>query len=264
MNVQVLIATMNQIDYTLLDKMNIQTNAIVGNQCDRNEISEFEYRDHHIKWLSFKEKGVGLNRNNTLMRATDDIILFADDDVVYYDGYEETIVNYYKNHPNADVVIFNFRMKRGAGEFRERVLKEGRVNRKSATQYGTYCVSARRERLRFANVCFHLDFGGGTTYSNGEDSIFLQDCLKKKLKVYASKALIGVLDHGSSTWFKGYDDKLFYDKGILFSVIFPKLCSPFSLMHCFKHRNRYAEYGWLRAYRQMVKGIRFSKKNLSR
>ena len=32
MNMQVIIATMNQCDYSLLDKMNIQTEAIVGNQ----------------------------------------------------------------------------------------------------------------------------------------------------------------------------------------------------------------------------------------
>ena len=136
---------MNQKDYTLLDKMNIQTNAVVGNQCDRNEITEFEYRDHRVKWMSFNERGVGLNRNSTLMRATDDIVLFADDDVVYFDGYEKTILDYYEKHPKADVVIFNFKMRRGNGEFRERVTCEGRLTRRSATKYGTYCISARRE-----------------------------------------------------------------------------------------------------------------------
>ena len=262
MNVQVLVATMNQTDYTLLKKMNIQTNAIVGNQCDKNEITEFEYNGHQIKWLSFKERGVGLNRNNTLMRATDDIILFADDDVVYLDGYESTITEFYEKHPDADVVIFNFKMKRGDAEYRERVQKEGKLNRKSATQYGTYCISARKDKIRFAKIYFHLDFGGGTTYSNGEDSIFLQDCFKKKLNVYASKSLIGVLDHGASTWFKGYTDKFFHDKGILFSLLFPGLCTPCAFIHCFKHRKRYSEYGWVHAFRQMQKGIRFRKRSL--
>jgi glycosyltransferase involved in cell wall biosynthesis len=262
MNVQVLVATMNQKDYKLLDVMNIQTSAIVGNQCDKNEIAEFMYKNHQIKWLSFNEKGVGLNRNNILMRATDDIVLFADDDVVYYDGYEKTIIDYYKKHPKADVVIFNFKMRRGENDFRERVRREGKLTRKSATQYGTYCISARREKIRFANIYFHQDFGGGTRFSNGEDSIFLQDCFKKKLNVYATKSLIGVLDHGESTWFKGYNDKFFYDKGILFSVIFPRLCSLCAFIHCFKHRIMYMEYGWLHAYRQMKSGIRYKKRDL--
>ena len=176
MKVQVLVATMNQTDYSLLDKMNIQTDAIIGNQCNLNEITEFEYKSRTVKWLSLNERGVGLNRNNTLMRATGDIVLFADDDVVYMDGYEDTITRFYETHPDADVVIFNLKMKRGENSYFDRVTKEGRVSRVSATKYGTYCISARRERLRFANVCFHLDFGGGTKYSSGEDSVFLQDC----------------------------------------------------------------------------------------
>ena len=191
------------------------------------------------------------------MRATGDIVLFADDDVVYLDGYEKTIVDFYEKHPDADVVIFNFKMKRGDDEFRDRVTKEGRIGRRSATQYGTYCISARKDKIRFANIYFHLNFGGGARFSSGEDSVFLQDCFKKKLKVYATKELIGVLDHGVSTWFNGYTDKYFYDKGVLFSVLFPIVCRPCALLHCFKHRNRYREYGWYKAYGQMLKGIRF-------
>ena len=264
MDVQVLVATMNQSDYSLLDKMNIQTDAIVGNQGDRNEISEFFHKDRKIRWLTFHERGIGLNRNTTLMRATGDIVLLADDDVVYCDGYEKIIVRYYETHPQADVVIFNFKVKRGGedAEYFERVNKEGRVRRRTATKYGTYCISARREKLRFANVWFHLDFGGGTKFSHGEDSAFLQDCLKKKLKVYSCKDIIGSIDHGTSTWFKGYNDPFFFDKGVLFSVLFPRLCTICALGHCFKHHHRYKKYGWFHAYMQMRKGIQFRKRNL--
>ena len=262
MKVQVLVATMNQTDYSLLEKMNIQTDAVIGNQCDRNEIIEFEHKNRTVKWLSFNEKGVGLNRNNALMRATEEIILFADDDVVYMDGYEDTIVEFYKNHPKVDVAIFNFKIKRGEDSFSERVKKEGRIGRMSATKYGTYCVSARRDKLRLANVFFHMDFGGGTKYSCGEDSIFLQDCCKKKLKVYATKAMIGVLEHGESTWFSGYNDKYFFDKGVLFATIFPVACYLLALVHCLKKRNKYKDYGWKKGYRHMLKGIRDRKRNL--
>lgn len=262
MKVQVLVATMNQTDYSLLEKMNIQTDAIIGNQCDRNEITEIEYKNRTVKWMSFDERGVGLNRNNTLMRATEDILLFADDDVVYMDGYEETIVEFYKSHPDADVVIFNFKMKRGDNAFFERVKKEGRVGRRAATKYGTYCISARREKIRFANVFFHMDFGGGAKYSSGEDSVFLQDCCRKKLKIYATKAMIGVLDHGESTWFKGYNDKYFFDKGVLFSTLFPVAGYLYALVHCVRKRKKYQTYGLKKAYWQMCKGIRYRKRCL--
>lgn len=74
MSVQVLVATMHQEDHSLLQKMNIQTNAIVCNQCGRNRFESFEYKGHSIRWLSFAERGVGLNRNNALMRAVNDVV----------------------------------------------------------------------------------------------------------------------------------------------------------------------------------------------
>lgn len=254
MTLQVVVATMNQTDYSLLDRMNIQSDAIICNQCDRTEFTEFEYKGHHIKWMSFAEKGVGLNRNNGLMRATADILLFADDDVVYHDGYAETVLQYYESHPQADVVIFNMMVRRN-GDFSPIVLREGRASRKELTRYGTFCISAMREKLHFANITFHLQFGGGARYSCGEDSLFLQDCCNNKLKCFKTEEYIGNVDHGESTWFRGYTDKFFYDKGVLYLLINRHLATWFALYHCFKHRELYGEYGWRRAFSQMMKGI---------
>ena len=68
MNIQALIATTNQNDHSLLDKMNIQTDAIVGNQCSRNEIEIFDYNNHSVKWLSFAEKG-GIKKYDDLKKV---------------------------------------------------------------------------------------------------------------------------------------------------------------------------------------------------
>lgn len=108
MKVQALVATMNRPkgDYSLLEKMNIQTDAIVCNQCDRNEFEKFMWNGHTILWLSFSERGVGLNRNNALMRATGDVVVFADD-MVYCDKYEKIIKSAFEKQRNADVIAFN-------------------------------------------------------------------------------------------------------------------------------------------------------------
>lgn len=108
MTIEVLVATMNQEDDCSLPiDMNIQSDAIIGNQCGRNEIKELEYNGHRIKYLSFAEKGVGLNRNNALMRSTADICVLADDDQIFVDGYSEIISNSFRQNPDADVIIFN-------------------------------------------------------------------------------------------------------------------------------------------------------------
>lgn len=262
MTLQVLVATIQQAegDHSLLKKMNIHSDAIVGNQCDRNEIESFAYEGNTVQWLSFAERGVGLNRNNALMRANADIVLFADDDVVYYDDYVQTICHYYEDHPKADVVVFNFKMRRGNDAYYDRVKKSGRVTRWNATRYGTYCITARRESLHRGNVFFHLQFGGGAKYSSGEDSLFLQDCIKKGLRVYATTHLIGVLDHGPSTWFQGFTDKFFFDKGVLFAAISSYLAYPAAIYHCIKKRKKYCTYGCRRAIKQMAAGVRHYRK----
>ena len=95
MKLQVLVSTMHQTDHSLLDKMNIQTDAIVVNQCDRNENEVFDHKGHQIQWLSFNERGVGLSRNTALARGTADILLFADDDVVYNDDFHKTLIDFF-------------------------------------------------------------------------------------------------------------------------------------------------------------------------
>lgn len=52
-SIEVLVATTNQKDHTLLSKMNIQTDAIVANQCDRNVIENFVWKDCKIRYLNF-------------------------------------------------------------------------------------------------------------------------------------------------------------------------------------------------------------------
>lgn len=69
MNLQVLVSTMHQTDRRLLERMNIRSDAIVINQCDHNCIENFTFRGHNILWMSMNERGVGLSRNNALMRA---------------------------------------------------------------------------------------------------------------------------------------------------------------------------------------------------
>lgn len=53
------------------------------------------------------ERGVGLSRNNALMRASGDILLFADDDVVYTNDYVEKIVKCFEGNQKKDLIVFN-------------------------------------------------------------------------------------------------------------------------------------------------------------
>ena len=85
--VQVLASVMHQPDDSILEKLNIQSDAIIINQCDRNRIEKKDYHGKKVLWMDFAERGVGLSRNTAFMRADADICIFADDDEQFEDGY---------------------------------------------------------------------------------------------------------------------------------------------------------------------------------
>lgn len=254
MKVQVLVAAMHQTNHSLLEKMNIQSDAIIANQCDRNEIEAFEWNGHRIQYLNFAERGVGLNRNNALMRASGDICLFADDDMRYCDGYAQMIINAFEEHPDADVIIFNLIENLPT---RYVIKKATRVSYMNFLRYGTARIAVRNAMIRKNGIYFNQCFGGGTEHCHGEDNLFLADCLKRKLRVYAVPIFLAELtEERKSSWNNGYDEKYIRDQGVLYKTMFRTCWRLLCLQDAIRHHKRY-ERGWLESYRLMVDGSRY-------
>jgi len=234
MKIQILVSTMNQLNHDLLTKMNIQTEAIFINQSNEYKFEEFDYLDNTIKFFTFNERGIGLSRNNALMRADGDICVFADDDVRYVDDYEKIIEQEFLRHPNADIILFNV-PSTNIDRPTTNITKCGRVRWYNSLRYGAVNIVAKTNRIKKANIYFSLLFGGGTKYSSGEDSLFIFDCLRKRLKIYKSPQIIGYVSQKESTWFHGYDDKYFIDKGVFFANLNRRfayfLCIQFAIRH---------------------------------
>lgn len=127
--------------------MNIQTDAIIVNQCERHCFEEFKYEGSNIRWLSFAERGVGLGRNTALMRAKADICLFADDDVMYVNEYKDIIIEEFKNRPGADVIVFNV-LSSNENKKVHIIKKEGRIRFYNCLRYSTVKVAARTDSLK--------------------------------------------------------------------------------------------------------------------
>lgn len=254
MKLQVLVAAVNQSVTKLADTMNLESDAIIVNQCDKNEYEEYLHKGRKIRCYSFAERGVGLNRNNGLMRADTDICLFSDEDIVLQTGYEEAILKEYEMHPEADMLIFNLKVDERRATYYNTQFK--RIRWYNYGRYPTYSVSAKTKELHRTGVSFSLLFGGGAKYSNGEDSLFLHDCLKKGLKIYASTVVIGEETYRESTWFNGYNQKFFVDRGVLYHFLYGKLAHVFALRFLLAHKAEMCqELSVGEAYRYMKKGI---------
>jgi len=249
MNVQVLVATMHQRDHTLLQKMNIQSHVIVGNQCDYNSVETFNYNGNKAVYLNFAERGVGLNRNNALMRADGDVCLFADDDIIYKDDYVEIVLNAFRNYPKADVIIFNLKE---AKPTRYIIKTPTKINYLNYLRYGTARVAVRLESIKLNGIFFNQCFGGGTEHCHGEDNIFLAACLKCKLKIYADPAYIAELtEERESTWNTGFDEKYLCDQGSLYKAISRRWWKLLCLQDALRRHESY-QLPWISAYRLMT------------
>ncbi len=249
MKIQVLVAAMNQKDHSLIEKMNIKTDAIVGNQCDFNSVENFEINGNRITYLNFAERGVGLNRNNALMRASGDICLFADDDMVYEDDYAEVIQRAFDENPDADVIIFNLREK----EIKRYVIsKKEKIGYLNYLRYGTARVAVRLSSVKRHGIYFNQCFGGGMEYCHGEDNLFINACLKNGLRIVAVPEYIATLtEERESTWNKGYDEKYLRDQGVLYRVLSRHWWRLLCLQDVVRHHSLYKK-GVLESYRYMT------------
>ena len=261
LDLQVLVATMHQKDHSLLDKMKIKSEAIVVNQCDENCVEDFEYNGKRIKWLSLAERGVGLSRNTALMRATGEVLLFADDDVVYSDDYEKKVISTFEKYPDADFIVFNLKsLNEERPEYM--VKKDCRLHWYNCLKFGACKIAVRKESILYKNIFFPLLFGGGAKYQSGEDNIFISQCIKKGLKGYASSELIGTVAQEKSTWFRGIDEKYYHDKGALFKAMYGKITYIvvllFELKNCFR-KNEFSVFKRLKYDFQGVKDYKAYK-----
>lgn len=255
---QILIAALNQNTTTLASRMGLECDAIVINQCNETAESMYHYNSYQIKCYHRESRGVGLSRNEAMEHAEAPLILFSDEDIVYRPGYAQEVIDCFARNPQADLILFNVVQSEGRQTYRN--TDNGRVRWYNYGRYPAYAIAARREKLAEAKVKFSLQFGGGAEYANGEDSLFLRDCLKAGLKLYRSVEMIGEERARESTWFEGYTDKFFHDRGVLYAYLYGKMAWPFALRWLTKNRETFcAEKPYAECKRLLKEGIRHGR-----
>lgn len=183
--------------------------------------------------------------------------MFADDDMVYEDGYVKGVTEAFNSLPDADMIIFN--CIPDVGKEAPRIEKIARVRLWNFMRYGTVGFVMKRESLLRSNIYFSELFGGGARYCGGEDNLFLRSILKKKLKVYSHPYTIAHLKDRESTWFRGYNERYFFDNGAWLEITFPILKYLLVWYFVFKFGSRTSlsrydilrlQYAGMKAYRK--------------
>lgn len=238
MNIEVLVATMNQKDFSLIKKMNLHGDAVIINQCGKDEYTEIDENNHKIKFISCDEKGLSKSRNKAINNATGDICIIADDDVIYSDDYIEKIRQAYLKYPDADIIAFD--VPSSNLERPTTVIdKEGKLGYLKSMKLASFQLTFKRQSFIENNINFNELFGAGSKYKMGEENILLFECLRKNLNLVYCKDKIGIVNHEESTWFSGFDNKFFSDMGAIYYEMSSKLSTLLILQYSIRKYKLY-------------------------
>lgn len=263
MTFQVLVSAMHLADYSLIDELNITSDVVLINQCDRQErvcvAKEDDRTGRSVLFLSNTERGLSKSRNLAIREASSDLCIFCDNDVVYEEGYERTIVSAFEDNPDADIIVFFIeRPERGQPIF-DRVRPLGY---KGAMKIFSPEIAFRRDSLYKYSLKMNESFGAGAEYGMGEENIFLFEALEKGMKVIYVPVKIAHLMETQSTWFKGYTDKFFVDRGAGYYAMSKRWYLLLILQFAIRKRKLYrADNSFFNCISCMLKGAKeYSKK----
>jgi glycosyltransferase involved in cell wall biosynthesis len=217
--IEFVVATTGQKDLDFAREMNLHVPAVITNQCGEYRVLQ----EDNIVMVSTPTCGVGVNRNIGINLTDAEYAFIVDDDMVFYDNAIDILNQALEVHPDADVIIFGFDYVKDSKIVRKRMRKSERVKLHNCLHYGICCALIKVTSIRQNNISFTTFFGGGCLYGSGEDSLFYLECVRKNLKIYTYAESVGMNQYRESTWFKGYNNKFFYDKGAWIACAFPKI-----------------------------------------
>ena len=255
---EVLVTTMHQRNFSKYNSMNLKTDAILANQADSDFTEEKIINNSRVQLITTTTRGTSKNRNIAIENISKDVefVVFSDDDLSFRDNYEETILNEFENHPEADAIKFNLNCTSERKISMRPIEKFKKVSRIEVTSYGVCALAVRTNVLLEKNLKFNERFGPGTENYCGEDSIFLQEMFKKGISLYVSPHYIADIDQSTSSWFEGYTEQYFMVSGMIINECYPVLSYLLVLRSAIKaHRRGNTKLSLLQIIECYYKGI---------
>jgi glycosyltransferase involved in cell wall biosynthesis len=228
----------------ILEKTNIQTDAVVVNQCDFNNEEMYNFINSKgvecsCLIINTTERGLSRSRNMAIKNAWGDICLICDDDEHLDDDYSEKILNAYNEMSNASMITFIVDYKNKIFSPYPQKLGVIGICKSFSVQ-----ITFNRLDIINKNIYFDEKMGSGTGNGAGEENKFMMDCRRKKLNLYYYPAHIGKVLSANSMWNHGFTVKYFRDRGWSmrrsFGFIYGYL---FLLYNYLNHRKAYAKDG---------------------
>lgn len=221
-DVEILISTMNQNSLDFLVPMfpflhfsNFR--ILIINQTQIGKKLESEYAN--IRVVNSFEKGLTTSRNLALENAAGKILVIADDDVVYQQGFVAKIINAYNQFPDAATI--NFCAVKKDGSLMKKYSNRSKKNLNAFDVFNTSSIEMTLNKaiLDKTKIRFDENFGLGRMFEMGEEAIFLFDLKSKKQQLVFEPEVIVQHPELTSSAKKSIEEK-YYIHGALCTRIF--------------------------------------------
>lgn len=217
MTVQVLIATRNHHFFARGYRPPFDDYLVID-QVAAADARTPERAPEHAKVFCYQETGLAKSRNAALARASGEICLFSDDDIVFLEDARETIARAFAAHPAADIITFQARIPTGA-PFKTYPTKPKWLGRRTIMRVTSWEIAFRRRAILAAGLTFDERFGLGARFPTGEENIFLRDALGCGLKIlYVPQPI--VIHPAQSSGSDFTDETIIMAKGAMFYRMF--------------------------------------------
>lgn len=252
---------MHQEGHEIVLRSNVQTDVVIVNQCDRDGIEEFEFKNKkgeicHCKFVCTTERGLSRSRNMAIANAEDaDVCLICDDDEYLFDDYPEKLIKAFSEEPKAAVIAFALDRKDHPKKFPDNKFKLGF---KSIGQVSSQQIAFRRDMINSAGIVFDEKMGSGTGNGGGEENMFLHACRRKDLMMYFYPQVIATINAtGQSKWFKGFTPQYFQNLGWVSRRIHGTLVGwIYITLWALTHRDMYrSDTSMWNAYKNLLNGF---------
>ena len=226
---------MHQSDDTLVRKSRITGDVLVVNQCGHNGFDAYDTPSGQARMIFTTDRGLTKSRNMAIANSRADVCLLCDDDEVFVPDYENKILSAYEELPQADVIIF--KMVNRPPSFEDKCM---RLKFPLTMKVSSWQISFRRQSLRDHQIRFDELLGAGSGNGAEEELKFLVDCQRAGLQIYYVPTEIASVGQEESTWFEGFTEKFFEDRGATTRYILGAgIASVYAVYYAFKKKRQH-------------------------
>ena len=207
---------MHEENYEILGRTNVQTDAIVINQCNRESVERIQFIDkfnnvHNAVFVCTTQRGLSKSRNMALNYAAGyDICIICDDDEIMSDNYDSLLNEAYNKYRTADVIAFSIKCDEYTRVYPK---TDSKLNFFDILKTSSQQITFKYQSLRERSIWFDEKMGSGTGNGPGEETKLLLTCRKKGCNMRYSSFCLAEINKGDSKWFHGYTERYFENQG---------------------------------------------------